>query len=180
MTGVFKSRVIWIMEEMKIKMTDSELKSQSKEKIKEKVKTACKEAAFAFLKREQVKVTSKLGKINYTELKMQDYLKTSRINNKLKKFTFRARMRMISVSKNYGGSSLCPLCKHDGVSGQVLDSQEHLLDCVILKQHVIEIRENVDIKHDDIYEENSDVVRRAAELLYLATKKRAQLLRDIT
>ena len=83
------------------------------------------------------------------------------------------------MAKNYGGSSPC-LCKHDEVNGQVLNSQEHLLDCVILKKHVIEIRENVGIKHDNIYEEKSDVVRRAAELLNLATKKRAQLLRDIT
>ena len=83
---------------------------------------------------------------------------------------------LISVSKNYGGSSCCPLCKDDVLSGQVLDSQEHLLDCVVLKQHVPEIRENTNIKHDDIYEDNIDVVKRAAELLHLATKKRNQLL----
>ena len=140
------------------------------------METACKEAAFVFLKNEQGKVTRKLGKINYSQLKMQDYLQTSNINNKLKKFIFRARMRMIRVSKNYGGTSVCPLCKDDEVNGQVLDSQEHLLDCVILKEHVVEIRENVASKHDDIYGENVEVIRRAAELLHLATKKRAQLL----
>ena len=164
------------MEELKLEMTDLELRALSKEKVKEKVKTACREAAFLFLKTEKEKVVRKLGKINYPQLCMQSYLQTNDMNNRLKKFAFRARMRMLKVSKNYGLNQYCPLCKDDDVNGQIIDSQEHLMECIKIKEHVPEIRENVAVKHDDIYGENSGEIKRATELLHLAMKMRTQLL----
>ena len=73
-------------QELKLEMTDEELKALSKEKIKEKVKTACREAAFLYLKKEKEKVARKLGKINYPQLCMQGYLQTNDMNIRLKKF----------------------------------------------------------------------------------------------
>ena len=162
--------------EMKLEMTDEELKALNKEKIKEKVKTACREAAFLYLKKEKEKVVRKLGKINYPQLCMQGYLQTNDMNIRLKKFAFRARMRMLNVSKNYGLNKYCPLCKEDEINGQIIDSQEHLLECIKIKENVPEIRENVSIKHDDIYGENCGEIKRATELLNLSMKMRTKLL----
>ena len=78
--------------------------------------------------------------------------------------------------KNYGLNKYCPLCKDDEVQGQIIDSQEHLIDCLKIKEHVPEIRENVIVKHDDIYGENSGEIKSATELLYLAMKMRTRLL----
>ena len=67
--------------------------------MKEKVKKACKEAAFSYLKEEQLKVNKKMGKLKYSELCIQEYLKTNEMPNRLKKLTFKLRMKMIKVAK---------------------------------------------------------------------------------
>ena len=116
----------------------------------------------------------KLGKINYPQLCMQGYLKTNDMNNRLKKFAFRARMRMLNVSKNYGLKKYCPLCKDDEIKGQIIDSQEHLMECLKIKEQVPEIRQNVTVNHDDIYGDNVGEIKRATELLHLAMKMRTK------
>ena len=129
------------MRDLRLELSDEELKVMSKEKIKEKVKKACKEAAFQFLKDEQRKVVKKMGKIQYSDLSMQKYLTSNEMNSRLKKLAFKTRMRMVKVAKNYGLDKLCPLCKDDPVHGQVSDSQEHLLLCPKLKEGVKEQQE---------------------------------------
>ena len=164
------------MHELKIEMTDEELKALSKDKVKEKVKTACREAAFLFLKKEKEKVVRKLGKIKYPKLCMQGYLQTNDLNNRLKKFAFRARMRMLNVSKHLGVNKYCPLCEDDVINGKISDSQEHLMECLKIKEQVPEISQNVIVNHDDIYGDNVGDIKRAAELLHLARKMRTKLL----
>ena len=107
---------------------------------------------------------------------MQGYLQTNDMNNRLKKFTFRARMRMLNVSKNFGLTKYCPLCKDDEINGQIIDSQEHLMECLKIKEQVPEIRQNVIVNHDDIYGDNVGDIKRAAEFLHLAMKMRTKLL----
>ena len=161
--------------DLNLKIDDKELKATSKENMKEKVKKACKEAAFSYLKEEQLKVNKKMGKLKYSELCIQEYLKTNEMPNRLKKLTFKLRMKMIKVAKNYGQNKLCPLCKDDEENGQVMDSQEHLLSCVKIKSEVAEVNENVLVKHDDIYGENVYQIKRAAELLEKSIKARKRL-----
>ena len=88
-------------------------------------------------------------------------------------------MRMLNVSKNYGLNKYCPLCKDDEANGQIIDSQEHLMECLKIKEQVPEIRQNVNVNHDDIYGDNSGEIKRATKLLYLAIKMRTKLLSRI-
>ena len=74
----------------------------------------------------------------------------------------------------------CPLCKDDEVNGQISDSQEHLMECLKIKELVPEIRQNVSVNHDDIYGDNVVKIRKATELLYLAMKMRTKLLSRTT
>ena len=49
------------------------------------------------------------------------------MSTKTKIMLFKARNRMLKVSKNYGSKKNCPLCKISE------DTQKHLIECVIIK-----------------------------------------------
>ena len=84
---------------------------------------------------------------------------------------------MVNVGNNMGLKSPCPLCKEDNEpSEQRLDSQEHLIYCEIIKRHVPEIRENIIVKHDDIFSEDINKQKAAVQLFQKAMNARKRLL----
>ena len=68
---------------------------------------------------------TKMKKLNYTTLKMQDYLLEHDV--KTARSVFKFRTHMSDFGKNYGLDAFCPLCKgHE-------DSQEMTLVCPEMK-----------------------------------------------
>ena len=58
---------------------------------------------------------------------------------------------MVKVGHNFGQKIVCPLCKlHE-------DSQERILDCVVLKLNCKELYQQKDEKYDHIF--SSDMIR---------------------
>ena len=94
------------------------------------VKVKAREYAFySYLERD----LSKLENVFYTELKLQNYLKSDEISVKEGQTIFSYRIRMANYSENYRGQAgpkPCPLC------GQHLDSQSMSFQCQTVRQSV--------------------------------------------
>ena len=109
-----------------------DIKNMSKFKFKNILKEKCKDAALKYLL-ENNENKSKMVNLKYYQLEMQEYLKSNKISTTRKKILFKFRTRMINVGQNYGNKKCCPLCKqHD-------DTQQHMLDCFMMKLHCQEI-----------------------------------------
>ena len=68
---------------------------------------------------------SKMDDLNYSNLEMQNYLKTGEISTKEAKSLFKFRTRMAQVKANFSSQFIdlyCPECSFD------LDTQKHLLE----------------------------------------------------
>ena len=112
--------------------------------FKKFVKESCKKKALEHLLREKESL-SKIKNNYYTNLKMQTYLSSSKLTIRQKKIMFKLRTRMTKVGYNYGKKVLCPLClNHE-------DSQEEMLECVILKLQCKELYQKNDEKYDDFF-----------------------------
>ena len=72
----------------------------------------------------------KVSHISFCELTVQKYLLSQGKNIRVAKFIFQARTRMLNVKANYGKKEPCPVC----LNPTTIDTQEHLLDCVKLRQ----------------------------------------------
>ena len=117
-----------------------------------------------------------MGKLSYSELKMQDYLQTNLLNTTQKKILYKLRVRMINVSNNMGIKVQCSLCQEDSADEQNLDSQEHLLVCPRIKDEVKEIRDNTTVAHDDIYSDNIIKQKAAVVLFQKAIRTRSIIM----
>ena len=76
---------------------------------------------------------SKLGNLEYTELKMQDYLQSNSFTVEQARTVFAFRTKMANFGENYRqkeGPSLCPLCRDH------LDAQELAFKCPVVIQRV--------------------------------------------
>ena len=71
-------------------------------KFKKMIKKACTESAYAYMCKER---GSKMSNLKYSELKIQDYLKSEKLSTKEKLLLFQLRTRMIPVSHNFGNKS---------------------------------------------------------------------------
>ena len=100
----------------------------SVEKFKNKVNKATTKLALKFLNDEKNKL-SKVLHIQFSELKLQEYLLPKKTSVKLAKFIYQARNRMLDVKANYGNkygnNLLCPICEDP----DFFDTQQHLLEC---------------------------------------------------
>ena len=63
----------------------------------------------------------------------------------------------------------CPLC----IIG--VDSQSHLLDCYVLKNSILELRQNTDVKYEHIFDEIEYQVP-AIKLLKIVTERREVIM----
>ena len=121
------------------------IRSKSKEAFKRLVKTRAKEYALNKLLGKQAS-HSKMEKLRYSELKIQNYFLDEKLKPKEMKTLFRFRTRMEKFGENFRGGNdhvVCPLCKIH------LDNQELSLQCPVLKE---EVKVNGDLA--DIYQEN--------------------------
>ena len=103
-------------------------KERFKEEVKEKVRLHAFEKLMLMKSRH-----SKLAKLNYKELKMQEYLEDRRTTIQEKILTFKWRVRMERFEDNFRGGkeeTSCPLCKtHE-------DSQWKSFQCPIVMKEI--------------------------------------------
>ena len=144
--GDWVSTVREDLSDLKINMSFEEIQNTSKEGFKKLVKEKVNEAALDYLKSLQ-KTHSKSKNLKYSELCLQQYLKskTSKMTIMEKSFAFAARSRTIDVNyyKSRGQKDLkCRLgCDEE-------ENQAHLLLCKALAGS--DIVKDVP-NHDDIY-----------------------------
>ena len=120
------------------------IKSNTKLSCRHLVKIKSKEYCLVKLLEETEKY-SKMENLFYTELKMQDYLKSNKFSTSEAKMVFSWRTRMANFNENYRGSNghtPCPLCHFH------LDSQVMAFQCQELTANV-----NISGKHADIFNE---------------------------
>ena len=109
--------------------------SQSENTWKELVKTKVKSYEFSKLMESR---KSKTINLNYSQLKMQEYLELKKMTRKEAIVLFKFRTRMSPFAENFKSGNLvtvCPLCLSH------VDSQEESFNCVTLKK-VLKIRGN--------------------------------------
>ena len=138
------------MKDIDLKLTMNEIKTLSQESFRNTVKKAVEKAAFTWLLSEKAK-KSKLKELEYRKLECQNYLRSTELETREKKFLFQIRTRMIEVKANFKNNHsdiLCPLGCEDE------DDQNHLLHCKKLIQNNNDITtgniEYSDIFHEDI------------------------------
>ena len=105
-----------------------------KDKFKKMVKSRIQEVAFQDLLASKEK-HSKLKNLQYTGLKMQEYLSHSDISVNQARILFKSRTRMTNYWNNFRGlvsCQFCPVCKNENI----IDSQEHSLECEVMVKNL--------------------------------------------
>lgn len=154
-------------------LTIEDFETFGKHKMKALVKKAIRETSYKYLL-EQKKTLSKLKKLEYPELKIQEYLCDGNMSNRHKKLTFKIRTRMLKNFKdNFGQKVTCSLCHEENSE----DSQQHgLLNCERIKSDCPEINNEPDTKYENIFSENTTKIKETAKLCDISLRKREWLL----
>ena len=121
------------IEELEINLSYEEIRNMSIPKFKTRVSKAVTKSALQYLLTEKNKL-SKVLHIQYSKLKIQEYLLPNKTSLKLAKFIYHARNRMLEFKSNFGNkySDLkCPVC----LDQNSIDNQQHLLECVSLNDN---------------------------------------------
>ena len=92
------------------------------------------------------------------------------MSSRTKILLFKARNWMLNVANNYGRKDQCPLCKINQ------DSQQHLIECLIIKITCPEIYNNVNIRYEDLYSDNTTKQKQITKLFETAIRKREEIL----
>ena len=137
------------MQDINLKLTMTEIKSLSQDSFRNTVKKAVEKAALAWLLSEKAK-RSKLKELEYRKLECQNYLRSTELETREKKFLFQIRTRMIDLKvnfKNHYSDLFCPFgCENE-------DDQNHLLHCKILLQENNDITTS-NIEYSDLFHED--------------------------
>ena len=155
------------LKDFEIPVSFEYIQSKSKDAFKKIVQVKAKELALARLLTKQSKHT-KLDKLNYKELKMQDYLLSEELKPNQKKLLFKYRTRMAEYGENYRAGRtqvMCPLCKLH------LDNQEMSYQCEAIKAEI-----TVTGRLENIFEENISV--ETAQMIMKITEVRKLILEN--
>ena len=118
------------LNDLKINLSDEEIRSMSKLNFKKLLKKKIYQAAFNYL--ESIKEThSKVMTIKYEQFKSQPYLNSYKFKTVEKQLLFKLRTRMTNVKLNFKSmheNKDCNLCG-EGIP----QTDNHLLDCAMLK-----------------------------------------------
>ena len=134
------------------------LKSKSKSSFKKLVKKKAREIALEQLLENKEKHL-KMKKMDYSELKLQQYFQLPEISIAQARNIFKYRTRMLPFGENFRGqkeSVICPLCHTHP------DSQEWCLRCPAMRKEISE-NPNMDDIHTD--ELKMDTVQAVKEIL---------------
>ena len=145
-------------------------KSQAKNYIKEKIRSK----TFENLQAVQ-KTHSKVKDIKYTEYKMQNYLKNSKMNYEEATLLFALRSQTVKDiklnTKTFSqNDKMCPLCL------KFEDTQKHCIECPQLKSVRDQFKD--DIKYDHIFS-NCELEQKAvASLFFNILETRQRLIQE--
>ena len=160
-----------------ISLTDNELKTIKQDKFKNLIKKEAKKKTVEYLNKLKTP-HSKMDGITCDKLETQKYLKDKRLSASEVQLLFKLRTRMFNCKTNFKNNYkkdeflYCPLC----IVGS--DSQNHLLDCYVLKNSIIELRQNTVIKYENIFETIEYQVP-AIKLLKIVIEKREVILEKL-
>ena len=135
------------LRDLNIVMNLEEIRSKSPYAFKKHVKIKSKEFALEQLMKLKLK-HSKMENLEYTELKLQNYLSNDSITVQEAKNLFKSRTRVAkyyaNMKNNHGLSPTCPFCKIHA------DTQEHSVQCNVVKSKMNVKGNYRDIFLDDI------------------------------
>ena len=115
---------------------------------------------------------SKLNKLNYNSIKMQEYLADPKMSNRHKKLAFQARTYMLRTASNFGNKTTsCPL----GCDSP--DNQEHLVACDVVKMNNYDVMSDTECHYEDLFGDNVEKIKRVVNLLDKAMRTREILLK---
>ena len=150
------------LEELNISLELDDIKKKSKSSFKKLVKVKTTEYTLNYLLSLKEK-HSKMDKLTYTELKLQNYLKNKNISVEEARNLFRYRTRVAKFKENMKSSFLvttCPLCLVQP------DTQVHSFQCP-------ELRVKLEGIYNDIFTE--DIPTNISKTLLRITKRREDL-----
>ena len=163
--GDWTNQVKQDLNDFKIDLSLEEIKLKSKNVFKRLVKIKTKEYTLEYLLRLKTK-HKKMENVKYSELKIQNYLKSSKITTEEAKNLYRFRTRAAKFKENLKSSYAatgCPLCfVHP-------DTQEHSLNCTVVQEEV-----TIKGKYKDIFEE--DIPTNISKTLLEISKLRQNVL----
>ena len=170
--GDWSEQITSDIEEINLQLTLEEIKGLPQESFRSKLKRAIDTAAFKWLMEEK-KSKSKLKKLNFENLKMQNYLGSNELETLEKKLLFQIRTRMLNVKANFKNNHSdlsCPL-----LCGHKEDNQQHILECPILLQNINDITTDK-IEYDDISSSDISKQIRALRIISNLWKKRKTMM----
>ena len=109
--------------------------------------------------------------LHYTELKLQSYLSSGKLNTDQKKMLFKIRVRMVMTADNMGKMQLCQLC------GLARDEMAHVPVCIMVKlasPDLVISGNNVNIS--DAYGADEEKMKTLAVVYQKAWRTRERLL----
>ena len=158
------------MKSLKMNISFGEIERMSKWKFKNIVKDRVAKTAFEYLI-DQKKNQKKAKRLNYYDLKMQDYLVSGLCNKKMAKLIFKARTETLDL-KSYKkwkyDDILCVACKEKEETG------EEILKCNILNKENKDDYEN--ISYDWFYSNEIEKLVFAGKLLQRNLKEREKIV----
>ena len=132
-----------------ITFTEKQIKEKSTRTYKKEVKEKIRKAALKELN-DKKENHSKVKVIEYNNFTLQPYLSDSRFSMRDKQLLFKLRTKMLDVKANFKGmypeNLHCNICNED-----IVQNQEHLLNCQIIVDNCSELFDNINVEHDDIY-----------------------------
>ena len=157
------------LEMFKIPSNLTWIKTKSKLNFKSIVKGKAKQIGFDLLSNMKEK-HSKMENLQYTELKIQNYLENDQIKVDEARTLFKFRTRMMKCWGNFKGGrppQNCPICKEH----YTVDTQEHSFECRVLKRMI-----NIEGEYHDIFSNN--INEKIARTVDRIEKMRIELLED--
>ena len=116
---------------------------------------------------------SKMDNLEYTEIKLQDYMKSPNLRMEEALNIFKFRMRMAEFGENFRAGAdyvFCPLCSKDEKTIKELDNQAHSFQCNV-------IRKEIEVKGELIKVYNGDISKEVAETITKIINIRKKLLK---
>ena len=157
---------------LEIMLTNDQIKMCSKEQFRSLVNSSIQEKCLKYLNTEKEKLT-KVAHISFSDLKLQDYLKSSKSTSNLGKFTFLLRSRMLEIGNNFQNrfDNFCPMCENKDIN----DSQQHLMICPVLIKSAI-VKRNVN--YDELFGNCVEDQLKVAKIIEDNFKMRKQMLKS--
>ena len=147
------------LKDLNIGLDPDEIKEKSDYSFKRLVKIKTKEYALDYLMKIKER-HSKMEKLEYVELKLQNYLRDDKIPVKEAINLYRFRTRVAKFKENFQNShasTACPLCLVQP------DTQAHCVQCPVIKDNVNIQGVYSDIFNEDIPSEISKTLQKISE-----------------